>query len=225
MLDQGRPMSTETPGWAHPSALLEDGVVLGPGTKVWDNVHIRHGARLGRDCIVGEKTYIAYNVPIGDYVKINANVYICAEVEIQDFVMIAAHTVFTNDLYPRSGNLALDGLETSDVTEETLKTRVRRGVTIGANATIGPGIELGEFSMVGMGSVVTKDIPPHTLVMGNPARPKRLLCRCGHPLFLEISIDQSSPLEGGPEEICAHCERTWRRSQRNMILVKDPFAS
>ena len=218
-------MSKDNPGWAHESAILEDGVILGPGTRVWDNVHIRHGASLGRDCIVGEKTYIAYDVPIGDFVKINANVYICAEVEIEDFVMIAAHTVFTNDLYPRSGNLALDGLETSDVTEETLKTRVRRGVTIGANATIGPGIELGEFSMVGMGSFVTKDVPPHTLVLGNPARPRRLLCSCGHPLFEEIPIDQASPSQDGPEETCHRCERRWRRSHCNLVLERDPFAT
>ncbi len=217
-------MTKDSPGWAHKTALLEDGVILGPGTKVWDNVHIRHGARLGRECIVGEKTYIAYDVPIGDFVKINANVYICAEVEIEDFVMIAAHTVFTNDLYPRSGNLALTGLETSEVTEETLRTRVRRGVTIGANATIGPGVELGEFSMVGMGSVVTRDVPPHTLVIGNPARPKRLLCRCGHPLFETISIEETSPPQKGPKETCTHCSRIWRRSATNLVLEQDPYA-
>jgi acetyltransferase-like isoleucine patch superfamily enzyme len=110
------------------------------------------------------------------------SVYICAEVEIEDFVMISAHTVFTNDRFPRSGNKELTGLETSDPTEETLKCRVGRGVSIGANATIGPGLTLGEFSMVGMGSVVTRDVPPHALVLGNPARVAGWLCACGHPL-------------------------------------------
>ena len=163
-------MSESKPAWVHPSALVEEGVTLGTNTRVWDGVHIRKQARIGHDCIIGEKTYIAYGVPIGNYVKINAVVYICAEVEIGDFCMISAHTVFTNDRFPRSGNKELTGLETSAVTEETLRTKVDRGVSIGANATIGPGLTLGEFSMVGMGSVVTRDVPARAIVMGVPAR-------------------------------------------------------
>jgi acetyltransferase-like isoleucine patch superfamily enzyme len=173
---------TSRPAWIHPTALVEEGVVLGDGTRVWDGVHIRHGARLGHDCIVGEKSYIAYDVAIGNYVKINAVVYICAGVSIGDFCMISAHTVFTNDRFPRSGNRDLTGLETSDPTDETLNTRLMRGVTIGANATIGPGVTLGEFSMVGMGSVVTKPVPAHALVVGNPARVAGWLSACGEPL-------------------------------------------
>ena len=163
----------------HSTALIEEGVELGEGTSVWDNVHIRHGARLGRSCIVGEKTYIAYDVQIGNYVKINAQVYICALVTIEDFVMISAHTVFTNDKFPRAFDADLSGLATSDVSEETLPTLVRRGVTIGANATIGCGIEIGKFAMVGMGSVVTKNVPDYTLVAGNPARERGYVCVCG----------------------------------------------
>jgi len=113
-------MSDARPAWIHPTALVEEGVTLGGNTRVWDGVHIRKNARIGHDCIVGEKTYVAYGVVIGNYVKINAVVYICAEVEIEDFVMISAHTVFTNDRFPRSGNKELTGLETSDPTEETL---------------------------------------------------------------------------------------------------------
>ena len=175
-------MSESKPAWVHPTALVEEGVTLGANTRVWDGVHIRKQARIGHDCIIGEKSYIAYGVPIGNYVKINAVVYICAEVEIGDFCMISAHTVFTNDRFPRSGNKELTGLETSAVTEETLRTRVGRGVSIGANATIGPGLTLGEFSMVGMGSVVTHDVPAFALVVGSPARVVGWLCACGHPL-------------------------------------------
>jgi UDP-2-acetamido-3-amino-2,3-dideoxy-glucuronate N-acetyltransferase len=171
-----------SPARVHPTALVEEGVVLGDDTRVWDGVHIRRGARLGHDCIVGEKSYIAYDVAIGNFVKINAVVYICAGVTIGDFCMIAAHTVFTNDRFPRSGNRELTGLETSDPTDETLPTRLGRGVTIGANATIGPGVTLGEFSMVGMGAVVTKDVPAHALVFGNPARLAGWLSACGEPL-------------------------------------------
>ncbi len=177
-----RVVSALAPAWVHPTALVEPGVALGEGTKVWDNAHIRRGARIGRCCIIGEKTYIAYDVGIGDFCKLNASVYVCAQVTIEDFVMLSAHTVFTNDRFPRAGNRDLTGLETSDVTDETLATRVCQGTTVGANATIGPGLVLGAFSMVGMGSVVTKPVPAYGLVVGNPARLVGWVCRCGHPL-------------------------------------------
>ena len=173
----------DEPARIHPTALVEEGVVIGPGSSVWDNVHIRRGARIGRQCIVGEKTYVAYDVVIGNLVKINAVVYICAGVTIDDGVMISAHTVFTNDRFPRATDPELLGLRTSDPTEETLRTRVRQGVTIGAGAVIGPGLTLGSWCLVGMGSVVTRDVPPHALVMGNPATVRGIVCRCGQPLL------------------------------------------
>jgi acetyltransferase-like isoleucine patch superfamily enzyme len=154
-------------------------VVLGPGTKVWDNVHIRHGASIGGDCIIGEKSYIAYDVSIGNYVKINANVYICAMVTIEDYVMISAGAVFTNDKFPRAFPPDLSGLASSDPNEETLPTIVRQGATIGANATIGCGIEIGRYAMVGMGSVVTRSVPDYGLVFGNPAKLQGYVCLCG----------------------------------------------
>jgi acetyltransferase-like isoleucine patch superfamily enzyme len=188
----------------HQSALVEANVVLGPRTKVWDNVHIRHGAVLGSDCIVGEKSYIAYDVRIGNYVKINANVYICAMVTIEDFVMISAHTVFTNDKFPRAFAPDMSGLASSDPNEETLPTIVRQGVTIGANATIGCGIELGKFSMVGMGAVVTKSVPDYGLVFGNPARLQGYVCMCG-PLLGDKDIFQKQDIVS-----CRHCGRQYR---------------
>jgi acetyltransferase-like isoleucine patch superfamily enzyme len=163
----------------HPTALIEPGAVIGDGTAVWDHVHVRSGARIGKQCIVGEKTYVAYDVRIGDLCKLNANVYVCAGVTIEDGVMVAAHTVFTNDLHPRATDPDVRALQTSAPTASTLATFVRRGATIGANCTIGPGLELGAFCMVGMGSVVTNDVPPHGLVLGNPARLHGAVCRCG----------------------------------------------
>jgi acetyltransferase-like isoleucine patch superfamily enzyme len=193
------------PAWKHPTALVEEGVVLGDETRVWDSVHVRRGARIGRSCIVGEKSYVAYDVVIGDFVKLNANVYVCAGVTIGDFVMLSAHVVFTNDRYPRSGNRELTGLETSAPTEETLLTKVERGVTVGANATIGPGLTLGQFCMVGMGSVVTRDVAPHALVVGQPARQIGWVCTCGEPL-----AKWKSDAERPRAESKVHCERCQR---------------
>lgn len=166
----------------HPTALVEDGVAIGDGTSVWDNVHIRGPeTTIGTQCIVGEKTYIAYGVAIGDRVKINAFVYICNAVTVEDGVMISAGTTFTNDRYPRATTNDLAELRTSEPDEHTLPTLVREGVTIGARATIGPGVTLGRWSMVGMASVVTRSVPDFHLVVGHPARSVALLCRCGEP--------------------------------------------
>jgi UDP-2-acetamido-3-amino-2,3-dideoxy-glucuronate N-acetyltransferase len=165
----------------HPTALIEDGAVIGENTAVWDHVHIRGPARIGRDCIIGEKTYIAYDVAIGDRVKINAFVYICAGVTIENGVMISAGTVFTNDLYPRATTPDLLTLKGSEPDEGTLETRVREGATIGARAVVGCDLEIGRFAMVGMGAVVTRSVPDFHLAYGQPARSVALLCRCGHP--------------------------------------------
>ena len=108
------------------------GVEIGAGTSVWDNVHIRHDARIGDECIVGEKTYIAYDVRIGNRVKINALVYICTAVTIEDGVMISAGTIFTNDRFPRATTPDLRRLRSSAPDEHTLPTLVREGATIGA---------------------------------------------------------------------------------------------
>ena len=163
----------------HPTAIVEPGASIGDGTSVWDCVHVRAGARIGRRCIVGEKTYVAGGASIGDLCKLNANVYVCAGVTIEDGAMVAAHTVFTNDRMPRACDPDLRDLLPSEADERTLATTVRRGASIGANCTIGPGLELGAFCMVGMASVVTRNVPAHALVVGNPARVVGAVCRCG----------------------------------------------
>lgn len=179
----------------HPTAIIEEGVSIGAGTSVWDNVHIRKNAVIGENCIIGEKTYIAYDVEIGNGVKINSFVYICTAVTIENNVMISAGTVFTNDRFPRAFDSDGCSIMTSAPTEDTLNTIVRRGVTIGAGSTIGPGVELGEYCMVGMGSVVTQNVPPHQLVYGNPAKPKGCVCICGEPLSLKY--------------VCPKCKREY----------------
>jgi UDP-2-acetamido-3-amino-2,3-dideoxy-glucuronate N-acetyltransferase len=166
----------------HPTAIVEPDVTIGRNTAIWDNVHIRFSTRIGSDCIIGEKSYIAYGVKIGDRVKINAFVYICTGVTIERGVMISAGTVFTNDRFPRATTPDLRRLLSSDPDETTLPTLVREGATIGAQATIGCGLTIGRFAMVGMGSVVTHDVPDHALVFGNPARVVGSVCACGQRL-------------------------------------------
>lgn len=170
----------------HPTAIVEENVRLGAGTSVWDNVHIRHGASLGDDCIVGEKSYIAYGVKIGHRVKINAMVYICAAVTIESGVMISAGTIFTNDRFPRATTPDLKRLRPSAPDEHTLPTLVREGATIGAGCIIGNNLEIGRWAMIGMGSVVTKSIPDFHLAIGHPARSVGAVCRCGQ-LFVKFS--------------------------------------
>ncbi len=167
----------------HPTAIVEDGVEIGPGTSIWSHVHIRAPARVGADCIIGEKTYIAYDVAIGNRVKINAFVYICAAVTIEDGVMVSAGTVFTNDRFPRATVSDLSRLRPSEPDERTLPTRVREGATIGAGSVIGCDVIVGRWSMVGMGSLVTRSVPDFHLVVGHPARSVGCVCRCGIPFL------------------------------------------
>lgn len=200
----------------HPTAIIEDGVHIGDGTAIWSFVHIRQNATLGEQCIVGDNTTIAYETKIGNRVKINGFVNIVYGVEIEDGVMIAAGVMFANELYPRAASPDLLFLNPSQPTEKTLKTRVGEGTTIGTGAIIGPGIELGRFSMVGMGSVVTRSVPPFHLVIGNPARPVGLVCRCGEPIaqpgrLQEFNLGHRS---------CRKCHRAYQVSQGQVIELE-----
>ena len=164
----------------HATAEIEAGVHLGAGTTVWAQTHVRGpGTRLGDDCIVGERTYIAYGVTIGDRVKINAGAYLCTGVTIGDGVMIGAGAIFTNDRYPRATTPDLATLRTSDPDENTRRTRVEDGATIGAGSVIGCELTVGRFAMVGMGAVVTRSVAPFHLVVGQPARPVAVVSRAG----------------------------------------------
>jgi acetyltransferase-like isoleucine patch superfamily enzyme len=202
----------------HPTALIEPGVDIGPRSAVWDNVHIRGPAQIGHDCIVGEKTYIAYGVRIGNYVKINAQVYVCTGVTIEDRVMLAAGVIFTNDRFPRA--FSDDGLASSEPTEDTLSTTVREGATLGARVVVGPGLEIGRFAMVGMGAVVTHDLPDHAFAYGVPARLHGWVCACGWPL-----LDES--FHGIAEGDCGKCGRGFwaqRTATGTVRLVCEPAA-
>jgi len=159
----------------HPAAHVEDGSTIGSGTKVWINSQVREGAVIGEDCIIGKDTYIDAGVRIGNRVKVQNGVSVYRGVEIGDDVFVGPNVAFTNDYLPRAFN------RDWKITE----TFVRRGASIGANATIICGSEIGEYALVGAGSVVTKDVPAHALVVGNPARIVGYVCRCGQRLDAE----------------------------------------
>ncbi|MBD0371565.1 MAG: N-acetyltransferase [Pyrinomonadaceae bacterium] len=201
----------------HPTAIVEEGVLIGDGTSVWDNVHIRHGASIGEECIIGEKTYIAYDVRIGNRVKLNAFVYICNAVTIEDGVMISAGSIFTNDRFPRATTTDLRKLRPSEPDEHTLRTLVREGATIGAGCTIGNDLVIGRWAMIGMGALVTKSVPDFHLAFGNPARSVGCVCRCGQ-LLLRFNEDAFSK-----EEIaCTACELRYRIDDRIVTELNPP---
>ncbi len=193
----------------HPTAVIEEGVRIGPGSSVWDNVHIRKNARLGHHCIVGEKTYIAYDVLIGNYVKLNAFVYIPTGVTIEDKVMVSAGCIFVNDKYPRAFDLGTKGLLSSAPNEETLETRLREGATIGAGAIILGGVDIGKYALIGAGSVVTKTVAPYALMAGNPARQIGWVCVCGPRLVF---------LRGAAK--CTKCNSRYRLDLRKKVIHK-----
>ncbi len=207
--------------FVHDSAIIERGVVIGDGTHVWDNVHIRAPAHLGEQCIIGEKSYIAYDVQIGDRVKINAFVYICTKVTIETGAMIAAGTIFTNDRYPRATTPDLAQLRSSAADEHTLPTLVREGATIGAGSVIGGDLKIGRFAMVGMGSLVTRSVPEFFLVLGRPAVPVGIVCRCGQPTY-----KFAGEVPKAVEDIsCPACSRAYCLRDGQVIEMPPPGAA
>lgn len=156
----------------HPSAIVEDGATIGPGTSIWHQSHVRAGSRIGSGCTLGFAVYVDAEVVVGDRCKIQNHVSVYRGVVLEDEVFVGPSATFTNDLYPRAGS--------SDW--QVVHTRVGRGASIGANATVVCGIEIGAWSMVGAGAVVNSDVPAHGLVLGAPARLRGWVCFCGRTL-------------------------------------------
>jgi UDP-2-acetamido-3-amino-2,3-dideoxy-glucuronate N-acetyltransferase len=159
--------------YAHPSAYVDEPCTIGDGTKIWHFCHIMPQARIGRGCILGQNVFVASGVKIGDNVKIQNNVSVYAGVELEDDVFCGPSCVFTNVINPRSQIVRRD---------EYLPTLVRRGATIGANATILCGATIGRYAFIGAGAVVRGDVPDYALVLGVPARQHGWMSRHGHRL-------------------------------------------
>lgn len=158
--------------YIHHTAEVSSNAIIGAGTKIWNQAQVRENAVIGDECIVGKNVYVDEGVHIGSCVKIQNNVSVYHGVTIEDDVFLGPSMTFTNDRFPRAFN------DDWKVTE----TLVKKGASVGANATIRCGIIIGEYAMVGCGSVVTKDVLPHALVVGNPARQIGWVCKCGHRL-------------------------------------------
>lgn len=158
--------------YIHPTAEVSEKSVIGEGTKIWNQAQVRENTSIGTNCIISKNVYVDSGVILGNNVKVQNNVNIYHGVTVDDDVFLGPSMTFTNDFYPRAFSEEW----------EVYKTKVEKGASIGANATIVCGLTIGEYAMVGAGSVVTKDVPPHTLVVGNPARQIGLVCKCGYKL-------------------------------------------
>jgi UDP-2-acetamido-3-amino-2,3-dideoxy-glucuronate N-acetyltransferase len=156
-------MSKEKKYFVHKSSYVDENVMIGKGTKIWHFSHIQSGAVIGQGCTIGQNVNVGNNVKIGNSVKIQNNVSVYEGVELEDFVFCGPSMVFTNIKLPRS-EFPQQGKSFCS------KTLVKKSASIGANATIVCGVTIGEYALIGSGAVVTKDVPPYTLVVGNPAR-------------------------------------------------------
>ncbi len=159
--------------FVHPSAVVDDGASVGPGTKIWHFCHVMAGAQIGAEVVLGQNCFVASEAVVGDRCRIQNNVSVYAGVVLEELVFCGPSVVFTNVLTPRAG---------VDRHSKFSPTLVRRAASLGANCTVICGNTIGEYAAVAAGAVVTRDVAPHRLVGGVPARPIGWVCRCGEVL-------------------------------------------
>lgn len=159
--------------FAHPSSIVDEGCSIGKGTKIWHFSHIMPDCKIGNNCNIGQNVVVSPGVVLGNNVKVQNNVSIYTGVVCEDDVFLGPSMVFTNIVNPRSAVIRKD---------QYVSTVVKKGASIGANATIVCGHDIGEYAFIGAGAVVTKEIPPYALVVGNPARQIGWISEFGHRL-------------------------------------------
>jgi acetyltransferase-like isoleucine patch superfamily enzyme len=177
----------------HPNALVETDTI-GEGTRIWAFAHVMADVMIGGDCNIGDHAFIESGVRIGKGVTIKNNALIWKGVHVADYVFIGPNVVFTNDLRPRSPRMPLMKEKSVAESDWLVETHIEEGASIGANATIVAGVTLGQYCMVGAGSVVTRDVEPFTLVVGNPARQVGFVDKAGNRVDtppVEIKIPSS----------------------------------
>ena len=186
----------------HESAYIDEGCTIGDDTKIWHFSHIMSGCKVGNSCNIGQNVVISPNVVIGNNVKIQNNVSVYTGVVCEDYVFLGPSMVFTNVINPRSEVNRRD---------EFMTTIIRRGASVGANATIVCGNEIGEYALIGAGAVITKPVAPYALVVGNPARQIGWVSRRGHRLHFDA--------EG--IAVCKETNERYRLSNGNVVLIKE----
>jgi UDP-2-acetamido-3-amino-2,3-dideoxy-glucuronate N-acetyltransferase len=175
---------------AHETACIDEGVVIGKGTRVWHFSHILKGSQIGANCTIGQNVMIGPDVSIGSNCKIQNNISVYKGVTLEDNVFCGPSMVFTNVFNPRCGIPRMDELR---------KTLVKKGATLGANATILCGITIGKHAFIGAGAVVTKDVPDYVLIYGNPAKQQGWMCECG----VKLVKDRAQKMK------CPACKKTY----------------
>lgn len=181
----------------HPTADVSDEAEVGPGTRIWHQVHIREGAVIGRECVLGKGTYVDLNVRIGDRCKLQNGVFVFHGFSLEEGVFLGPGVMLLNDKNPRAINL--DGSLKSDSDWTVSSGAIRRGASVGGGAVVLPGINVGRFAMIGAGSVVTRDVVDHGIAFGNPARLKGFACACGQ----QLAVVERNP--GGMLMRCPRC--------------------
>ena len=189
--------------FVHESSFVDQGAVIGPDTKIWHFCHVMGGARIGARCVIGQNVFVG-NVTLGENVRVQNNVSIYDGVEVEDHAFLGPSVVFTNVLNPRS--------EVSRK-HEYRPTRVRRGATLGANATVVCGATIGEYAFVAAGAVVRGEVPAYALVAGVPARRIGWMCRCGERLPMEAAQVV------GAETMCGTCGARYREQGGGLVAV------
>ena len=180
----------------HPTAEVEEGAQVGEGTRIWHHAHVRTGATIGANCILGYGVFVDAGVRIGDNCKLQNRVSVYHGVTIEDGVFVGPHVTFTNDKHPRA--VTPDGSLSSDDDWTVSPILVRSGASIGASAVILPGVTLGAWCLVGAGAIVSRNVPDHGIVTGNPARLTGYACKCGHTLHPEGNV-----------WVCDNCHATY----------------
>ena len=161
---------SSSPAWIHSTSCVDDNVALGDGTKIWHFCHVMSGAVIGENCVLGQNVFVGPGVKIGNGVKIQNNVSLYDGIILEDDVFCGPSAVFTNVITPRSF---------INRKNDFSPTLVKRGATIGANATVVCGVTIGAYAFIGAGAVVIRDVPDHALVVGVPAQWKGWVCTCG----------------------------------------------